>query len=99
MPAYRSPILMLRDAAGFHTALMVEDDAIAGFAATPAEARQQVRDYLERTYRDAPWRPGPDFHDPRLLVQRVDVRAEYVEKERSYPCGETIPLRVPVAIG
>ena len=99
MPAYRFPILTFRDAAGFHTALMVEEANVAGFAGTPAEARQQVRDYLERTYRDRPWQPPPDFHDPRLVVQRVDVRAEYVDDERSYPCGETIPVRVPVATG
>lgn len=99
MPAHRFPILMLRDAAGFHTALLVDDGDVGAFAATPAEARQQVRDHLERAYRVSPWRPAPDFADPTLTVHRVDVRPEYVDEARSYPCSETIPLRVPVATG
>ena len=99
MPAHRFPILVLTDAGGFHTALMVEDPGAAAFAATPAEARQQLRDHLERVYRDSPWRGGPDFHDPALAVQRVEVRAEYVDRGRSYPCGETIAVRMPVVTG
>jgi ATP-dependent Clp protease ATP-binding subunit ClpC len=99
MPAHRYPILILRDAAGFHTAVSVEDQSIAAFAPTAAEARHQVRDYLDRLFRESPWRRSPDFHDPHLAIHRVDVRAEYVDDERSYPCAETIALRVPVATG
>ncbi|HEY7116529.1 MAG TPA: AAA family ATPase [Tepidisphaeraceae bacterium] len=101
MPAYRFPILLIRDAAGFFTALPVEDhaDTAAAFAATPADARQQVRDCLERLYRDSPWRPEPDFADPSLSLHRVDVRPEYQDDDRVYPCGETIPLRLPVVTG
>jgi ATP-dependent Clp protease ATP-binding subunit ClpC len=99
MAAYRFPILVLSDAAGFHTALLVEEHEVAAFAATPAEARHQLRDHLERLYRESPWRGEPDFHDPALAVHRVDVRSEYVDEERSYPCGETLALRVPVATG
>jgi ATP-dependent Clp protease ATP-binding subunit ClpC len=99
MPSHRFPILILRDPAGFHTAVSVEDESIAAFAPTAAEARHQVRDYLERLFRDAPWRASADFHDPHVAIHRVDVRAEYVDDDRSYPCAETIALRVPVATG
>jgi ATP-dependent Clp protease ATP-binding subunit ClpC len=99
MPAYRFPILLLRDAAGSHTAVLVDQDDTAAFASTPADAREQLRDYLERAYRDSPWRDEPDFRDPALTVHRVEVRPEYVDDQRCYPCGETIALRVPVATG
>ncbi len=100
MPAYRFPILLFQDPAGGHTATLVEDNGgIAALGATPAEARDRLRDYLERTYRNFPWYQRPDFDEPQLGFQRVDVRAQYTAAGRSYPCGETIPLRVAVVTG
>jgi ATP-dependent Clp protease ATP-binding subunit ClpC len=100
MPAHRFAILQFQDAAGGHTAMLVEDNGdIAAFGATAAEARDRLRDYLERTYRNAPWYPAPDFEEPELGLQRVDVRAEYASRDRPYPCAETIALRVAVVTG
>jgi ATP-dependent Clp protease ATP-binding subunit ClpC len=100
MPAYRFPILLFQDPAGGHTAALVEDNGgIAALGAAPAEARDRLRDYLERTYRNFPWYPHPDFESPQLAFQRVEVRAQYTAAGRAYPCGETIPLRVPVVTG
>lgn len=100
MPACRFPILCFQDSAGAHTAALVEDDGgIAALGPTPAEARDRLRDYLERTYRNFPWYPKPDFESPQLTFQRVEVRAQYFAAGRAYPSGETIPLRVPVVTG
>lgn len=100
MPAYRFPILLLQDPAGGHTATLVEDDGdIAALGGTPAEARERLRDYLERTYRNLPWYPPPDFDAPQLSLMRVEVRAQYTSQRRTYPCSETIPLRVAVVTG
>src|SRR5258706_4280147 len=100
MPAYRFPILLFQDPAGGHTATLVEDNGgIAALGATPAEARDRLRDYLERTYRNFPWYPRPDFEEPQLGFQRIDVRAQYSAAGRTYPCGETISLRVAVVTG
>ncbi|MDB5322103.1 MAG: ATP-dependent Clp protease ATP-binding subunit [Phycisphaerales bacterium] len=100
MPAYRFPILLFQGPAGGHTATLVEDNGgIAALGATPAEARDRLRDYLERTYRNFPWYERPDFEEPQLSFQRIDVRAQYTAAGRTYPCGETIPLRVAVVTG
>lgn len=100
MPAYRFPILRFQDLAGGFTAVLVEDNGdIAAFGETPGQARERLRDYLERTYRNFPWYPPPDFEQPQLMVQKVEVRAEYTVANRAHPCGETIGLRVPVVSG
>src|SRR5687767_10297075 len=100
MATHRFPILVLRDAAGFHTAVLVEDpDDVAAFAPTAADARAQIKDHLERLYRAEPWRPAPDFDDPRLQTLKVDVRPEYEHADRVHPTSETIALRCPVVTG
>src|SRR5260221_7199579 len=94
MPAYRFPILLLQDPAGGHTATLVEDEGdIAALGATPAESRERLRDYLERTYRNLPWYPPPDFDAPQLSMMRVEVRAQYTSERRGYSCRETNPPR------
>jgi len=100
MPAYRFPILIVRDAAGLHTAVLVEDDGdVAALAETRAQAVAQVRDHLEKQYKREEWRSGPDFEKPELQTLRVDVRPEYEHERRPYPCGETVAVRVPVVTG
>jgi len=100
MPAYRFPILRFQDQAGSFTATLVEDNGdIAAFGQTASQARDRLREYLERTYRNFPWYPQPDFDHPQLAVQRVDVRPEYAVANRPHPCGETIALHVAVVTG
>src|SRR5690348_3679541 len=98
MSAHRFPILLLRDAAGFHTAALV-DGNVSAFAQTAADARAQLKDHLERLYRASPWQPAPDFEDPELLTLKVDVRPKYEHEGRVHPVGETIALRCPVVTG
>ncbi len=100
MPVYHFATLLVRDSAGFHTALPIEADAgAAGFAATPALAVRQLRDYLEWLYRRDPYRPGPDLHDPSLRVFSVEVRPEYHAGERVYACDRTLTLGVHCVAG
>jgi ATP-dependent Clp protease ATP-binding subunit ClpC len=100
MPAYRFPILVFQDFSGCHTAALVEDNGgIAALGDTPAQARERLRDYIERTYRAAPWYPPPDFESPQLMFQRVEVRPQYTANGRANPCSETIALRVAIVTG
>src|SRR3954467_7503198 len=101
MPAYRFPILVFRDAAGGWTATLVEDDGdVAAYGRTPAEARERMRDYLDRTYRGGDtWRAAPEVTEAELSVVRVDVRPQYAVERRVYPSGEAVAVRVAVATG
>jgi ATP-dependent Clp protease ATP-binding subunit ClpC len=100
MAAYRFPILLWHDASGHYTAALVAFGAdIAGYGGTPGDAADQLRDFLEWSYRQSPWQAEPDFRDPKLLTIKVDVRPEYTLDSRSYPCSETVALRVPVVTG
>jgi ATP-dependent Clp protease ATP-binding subunit ClpC len=100
MPAYRFPILLFPVPGSGYTATLVEDNGdIAAVGDTPSEARDRLRDYLERTYRHHPWYPPPDFESPELSIRRVEVRAQYTVEKRAHPCGETIALRVAVVTG
>src|SRR5436189_114832 len=79
MPLYRFTTLLLRDAAGFHTALPVEaeDAGTAGFGRTAAVALDHLRDYLTWLYRRDPYHPAPGLCDPELSVVKAAVRPEY----------------------
>jgi ATP-dependent Clp protease ATP-binding subunit ClpC len=100
MPAYRFPILVLQDAAGGFTATLVEDNGdVAAFGSTAAEARQRLREHLDKIARTLPSYPRPDFEDPQLTFHRVELRPEYSAGGRAYPASETIPLRVAVVSG
>jgi ATP-dependent Clp protease ATP-binding subunit ClpC len=95
MPVHHFAVLLVGDAAGFHTALPVEaDEGAAGFARTPALALGQLRDYLEWLYRRDPDRAGPGLCDPALSVFRVAVLPEYQAGERVYACDR--PLTLPI---
>jgi ATP-dependent Clp protease ATP-binding subunit ClpC len=100
MPVYHFAVLLVRDAAEFHSALPVEaDEGVAGYGASPALALRQLRDYLEWLYRRDPDRPGPGLRDPALNVFPVEVRPEYHAGERVYVCNRSITLRIPCVAG
>lgn len=100
MAAHRYPILLFQAHAGLFTAVLVEDGGdIAGIGASDADAREQLRDYLEWNLKQRPWLAAPDFLDPSLTTLKVDVRPEYLTDKRPYPVSQTIPLRVPVVTG
>jgi ATP-dependent Clp protease ATP-binding subunit ClpC len=100
MPVHHFAVLLVRDAAGYHTAMPVEagGDA-AGFGPTPAVALAQLRDYLEWLYRRDPYRSGPGLCDPVLSVVKVEVRPEYRDRDRIYACDRPLTLAVPCVAG
>ncbi len=91
MPVIRYPALVWRDAAGFHTAVLVEadDERLAGFAASADAALDQLRDNLEWYHRRGSHLAASDFLDPKLAVVKVKVRPEYHVGKLLHACDET----------
>src|SRR5260370_27770539 len=101
---HRFPVLVWQDFSGRYTARLIDDeeDPVARLAAVDRSVREvlaQLKEYLAWSVRQEPWRSAPDFLDPQLIEFRVDVRPEYQEKRRVYPCDETIPLRIACVYG
>ncbi len=95
MPSYRFPILVWEDFSGNFTASQVADEeALAAYGMTSADAVFQIKEYLEWLYQHRPWLPEPDFKDARLTQIRVEVRPEFTVDGRIYPADETILLRI-----
>jgi hypothetical protein len=95
MAVLRYPALIRRDAAGFHTAALVEadDERLAGFGASADAALDQLRDGLEWRHRGGGRRPASDFLDPTLGVVNVKVRPEYHVGKLLHACDEiTLPV-------
>lgn len=102
MRGLRFYILLCQDAAGFWTALPVEEDedgATAGFGRSAARATEQLRDYLAWLYQREPHRPEPDLATAELRLFRVPVRPEYETDDRIYPCKGAIQLPVYCIVG
>ena len=101
MPSYRFPILVWDHADGRGaTACLVEHrTSSAAVAPTRSAATLQLREMLRWRYRQAPWTRKPSFADPRLTWVRVEVRPEYHFDERTFPCRETVLLRLPCVRG
>jgi ATP-dependent Clp protease ATP-binding subunit ClpC len=101
MAIHRFATLLLRDAAGFYTALPVEadDEATAGFGRTASVALDQLRDYLEWLYRSDPDRAAPGLCDAELSVVKVVVRPEYRTDDRIYACDHSLTLPVHCVAG
>jgi C-terminal, D2-small domain, of ClpB protein len=76
VPTHRYPVLVVRDSAGGFTALAVEPGDLAGFGATAAAARDDLKGYLEWAHRSKPRLPDPDF----LAVRRADRPVEHVAR-------------------
>jgi ATP-dependent Clp protease ATP-binding subunit ClpC len=91
---YRFPVLVWRDHDGWYTASLLEWDEPAGIGRSAAHAVEQLEDYLGWCYTEKPWLSPPDFLDPRLVQFKVQVRPEYQEEGRRYPCAEPVSLRV-----
>ena len=96
MPVLRYPALVWRDAAGFHTAVLVEadDERLAGFGRLgrrrPRSAARQPRMVPPP---GRPPRTASDFLDPQLGVVKVKVRPEYHVGKLLHACDEmTLPV-------
>jgi len=99
MPTHRHPALLCRDAAGLWTAVVAgADEPHAAFAATRAEAVSQLREYLQWLAKEG-FLPDPDFDEPQLMTVRVEVRPEYRDEKKVFPCDQELTLRVPCIHG
>ena len=101
---HRFPVLVWEDFSGSFTGRLVDDEEdpqtpLAGTGGSVREVLQQLKEYLTWSFDREPWRSEPDFHDPKLLEFRVEVRPEYRVNSRVYPCEEAIPLRVACVLG
>src|SRR5690349_4100230 len=76
MPAYRFPVLVVRDAQGKYTASLVEGPTASAVADAPNEALGRIREFLEWSLRRPEGLDEPDFHDGELAEVRVEVRPE-----------------------
>lgn len=104
--AYRYPVLIWQDFAGFYTARLLGDEdsyfAVAGFGETKDEALRQLKEYLNWAFENQDWRTPPDYKEPKLIEFRVEIRTQYSQEKvshqhrrtRVYPSDETFPLRV-----
>lgn len=101
---HRFPVLIWEDFSGSYTGRLVDDEEDAGvqLAAVGSSVRdvlKELKEYLTWSFDKEPLRSTPDFHDPKLLELRVDVRPEYNVKGRVYPCDESVSLRVACVHG
>src|SRR5438477_3527589 len=92
MSVYRFATLLTQDAAGFYTAVPVEadDDATAGFATSPTQALQQLREYLTWLYQRGGGPPAPELVEAHLGTFKVSVRPEYRVENRIHACDEMV---------
>jgi len=101
---HRFPVLVWEDFSGSYTGRLVDDEEdpgvqLAAIGSSVREVLQQLKEYLLWSFQSQPLRSTPDFHDPKLLEFRVDVRPEYQVKGRVYPSDESVSLRVACVYG
>lgn len=99
MPTFRYPVLLVRDPAGGHSAVSVEHDGAVGFGATAADARDDLRSYLEWAHQHREWMVGTDFHEAELLTVPITLRPEYRTEKRIYPGEVAVIIRTAVVVG
>jgi ATP-dependent Clp protease ATP-binding subunit ClpC len=102
MATHRFPVLVSEDFSGRYTGRLVDDEQDSPLAGTGGSVREvllQLKEYLVWSFDREPWRSSPDFHDPKLLKFRVDVRPEYKVKGRVYPCDEPVSLHIACVHG
>jgi ATP-dependent Clp protease ATP-binding subunit ClpC len=98
VPTVRYHALLCRDAAGGCSAVALDFPA-TGFGASPADARDDLREYLRWAHRKDPLLPPPDFTEPELRWFTVVVRPEYTGNNRLYPSETEVPMRIPCVVG
>lgn len=99
MPTYRYPVMIVRDFAGGHTAIAVDMHELSGFGPSASDACNDLRAFLEWSYRRDQYLPDADFLNPELHVFKLKVLPEYRTRERIFPCEEPITLRVHCVTG
>ena len=103
MPTYRVPVLVWQDHGGGYCACAVEPwlggEQGVGVADTASDALGQVKNYLNWRYKQERWLDAPDLLDTEVIHLTVQVRPQYAQGDRVYPCDEPIDVRVPCVCG
>lgn len=103
VPLLRYPILTWCDARGQFAGVAVDFYHDGGRAsavgATVDDVKRQLKEFLIWAHKNDPWIDPPDFEEPQLLIIRVNVRPEYRQGDRVFPCTEPMPLHVPCVLG
>src|SRR5690349_10127189 len=104
MATHRFSVLVSEDFSGAFTGRLIDDEQdpflpLVGTGNSVREVLMQLKEYLVWSFEREQWRSSPDFHDPKLLEFRVDVRPEYKVRLRVYPCDESVALRIACVHG
>ena len=114
MPNIHVPVFVWKDFSGNHTATPVDLELLPqpfcdrmrydyAVSETAAEAVQRCQNavhfYLDRVVRDNRELPEIEPSEPSIRFVQVAIRPQYFERERDYPVGEMIDLRLPMTIG
>jgi len=103
MPTYRVPVLVWQDHGGGYCACAVEPwlggEQGVGVADTASDALGQGKNYLNWRYKQERWLDAPDLLDTEVIHLTVQVRPQYAQGDRVYPCDEPIDVRVPCVCG
>jgi ATP-dependent Clp protease ATP-binding subunit ClpC len=93
----RIPYATWTDRAGLTTACLIEM-GISAASPSMKEAVEEVEGYvkwLDRNFEHI----NSDFHDASLVEFPIQVRGEYREQDRVYPCATKIQLNVTAVLG
>ncbi|MEZ6141419.1 MAG: AAA family ATPase [Zavarzinella sp.] len=99
MPSRKHHVLMIEDSAGQFTALSLEENPLAGYGATYREARKDLEKYLGWRQSHYPWMALPNFHNPELQRFKIEVRPEFRDHRRVYPCLAALPIHILCVTG
>ncbi len=95
MPIYRYHTFVWEDEAGMFMATPVEDlddygdagEELVGIADTEREAKQQLIEFLLWANKENEFLPEPGLQDVQCNEFAVDLRPEYQERSRVFPCS------------
>ncbi|MHC4832027.1 MAG: hypothetical protein ACYTFT_17010, partial [Planctomycetota bacterium] len=99
MPTYRYPVLVSRDHAGRHLAIVVDNLELCAYADTRDQALEAIEARLKYEAREDGWMVRPELDEPRLDQLAIRVRPQYVEDGRIHTCEERARLLVACVSG
>ena len=99
---HKFPVFVMEDHSGLFTACFLEHrEETSAVGKNADEALRQLKEYMQWGYREKSWvwREGSDFLEPSVRDIKVLIRPSYEDRDRVYPCQETVMLRLPCVHG